>query len=116
MESFGPRAVVTGMYPFGRRKLRFEMEPLIRAAKARGAVLVSSVRDILQRRPPESQAWMAEAARAYDHILVHADPALVPFDPGFAMDAAFTAKLKATLQDPTYGQRPPVPGTPEWNG
>ena len=30
--------------------------------------------------------------------------------------AAFTAKLKATLQDPTYGQKPPIPGTPEWNG
>jgi hypothetical protein len=30
--------------------------------------------------------------------------------------AAFTQKLKATLSDPTYGQKPPVPGTPEWNG
>ena len=30
--------------------------------------------------------------------------------------AAFTAKLKATLTDSSYGQNPPVPGTPEWNG
>jgi hypothetical protein len=29
--------------------------------------------------------------------------------------AAFTQKLKATLTDP-YGQKTPVPGTPEWNG
>ncbi|MBM3826761.1 MAG: NAD(P)H-dependent oxidoreductase subunit E [Verrucomicrobia bacterium] len=28
----------------------------------------------------------------------------------------FAAKLKATLKDPSYGQHPPVPGTPEWNG
>ncbi len=30
--------------------------------------------------------------------------------------AAFTAKLKASLSDPSYGQKTPVPGTPEWNG
>ena len=28
----------------------------------------------------------------------------------------FAAQLKATLKDPSYGQNPPVPGTPEWNG
>lgn len=30
--------------------------------------------------------------------------------------AKFAAQLKATLADPTYGQKPPVPGTPEWIG
>ena len=28
----------------------------------------------------------------------------------------FATQLKATLKDPSYGQNPPVPGTPEWNG
>ena len=30
--------------------------------------------------------------------------------------AQFATQLKATLKDSSYGQNPPVPGTPEWNG
>ena len=29
---------------------------------------------------------------------------------------AIEMTLQATLKDPAYGQNPPVPGTPEWNG
>ena len=47
--------------------------------------------------------------------VVHVDHAMhenvKPEDAG-----KFAAQLKATLKDSSYGQNPPVPGTPEWNG
>src|SRR3569833_4774685 len=44
-----PDAVVTEMYPFGRRPFRFELTPLLEAARtmARRPVIASSVRDVL---------------------------------------------------------------------
>ncbi len=95
LEAEAPRVLVTEHYPFGRRKLRFELEPLLCAARARRPRpwLVASVRDLLVRKPAEKTAWMAEAAAAYDRILVHGDPALIPFEASFAQTAALGERL-----------------------
>ena len=75
-----PDILVTELFPFGRRQMRFELLPLLDAARsaARPPVIAASVRDILQRRSPsrtaEALAWFD---RYYDRLLVHADPALV---------------------------------------
>src|SRR5579859_6731416 len=47
------RALVTETYPFGRRALRFELEPLIEAVRAAvpRPALVASIRDILVAKP-----------------------------------------------------------------
>ena len=75
-----PDILITELFPFGRRQMRFELLPLLEAARsaARPPVIAASVRDILQRRSPsrtaEALAWFD---RYYDRLLVHADPAVV---------------------------------------
>ncbi|MGC3834096.1 hypothetical protein ACPSKX_07320 [Moritella viscosa] len=51
-ETLQPDLIVTETYPFGRRQMRFELLPLLNWAKSQSnpPVLVSSIRDILQRR------------------------------------------------------------------
>ena len=76
-----PDMVITEAYPFGRRQMRFELEPLMRAARTADwkPVTVASIRDIMtenraQRRVRES----VEMARDFfDLILVHGDPDLI---------------------------------------
>jgi predicted glycosyltransferase len=79
-----PRVVITEMFPFGRRAFRFELLPLLAAAAAARPRpwLVGSVRDILVPKPVrERYSWMRDLALAhYDRVLVHTDPALIPFD------------------------------------
>ena len=76
-----PDVVVTETYPFGRRALRFELEPLIEAARAATPrpALVASIRDILVAKPdPAKRRAMIERFQAdYDLVLVHADPRLI---------------------------------------
>ena len=78
-----PRAIITEMFPFGRRAFRFELSPLLEAAAcARPRPWrLCSVRDVLVRKPdPEGYAWMLAQARAhFDRILAHTDPQLIPF-------------------------------------
>src|SRR4029077_15728530 len=65
----------------------FELEPLI--AAVRTAVprprLISSVRDIVVVRDDAArrQDIVARVRRDFDAVLVHGDPALVPFDASF---------------------------------
>ena len=83
-----PDVLIIELYPFGRRQLRFELLPLLDASRARDnrPVVVSSVRDILvEKKRPERDQEMVELARQYfDHVLVHGDPDLIPFDKTFA--------------------------------
>ncbi len=80
-----PDTVITELFPFGRRQLAFELEPLLTRARARGCTIVASVRDILVE--PDKLERVGEAIerveRFFDHVLVHGDPAFVPFDTTF---------------------------------
>ena len=80
-----PHVVVTETYPFGRRLLRFELEPLVERARTAGCGLVSSIRDVLQppSKPSRARAAADRVAECYDAVLVHGDPALVGLDATF---------------------------------
>ncbi len=82
-----PQAIVIELFPFGRRQMRFELLPLLEAAHqgASRPVIVSSVRDVLGgSRDPERQLRMlAYFDQYFDHVLVHGDPTLLPFDRTF---------------------------------
>jgi predicted glycosyltransferase len=97
-----PRVVITEMFPFGRRGFRFELLPLLEAVAAvrPRPWLVCSVRDILVPKPaPERYSWMRDLALAhYDRVLVHTDPALVPFGLTFP----YAGDLGARLVDTGY--------------
>jgi predicted glycosyltransferase len=95
-----PQVVITEMFPFGRRAFRFELLPLLDAlAVTRPRPwLVCSVRDILVRKAAaEGYAWMRDLALArYDRVLVHTDPALIPFGLTFPHADALGSRLVST--------------------
>ena len=89
-EEVGPDIVLTELFPFGRRQLRFELLPLLdRAATDRARTsrprIACSVRDILVQSPkPERTREMLELVRRhYDLVLVHGDPRFVSLDATF---------------------------------
>ena len=87
-EAVRPDAVVIEAFPFGRRAFRFEIEPLIKAARSscpRPRVLCS-VRDIVVV-PSEASRHreIVDRVRAdFDFVLVHGDPAFVPLEASFS--------------------------------
>jgi predicted glycosyltransferase len=100
LDRLRPDAVMTETYPFGRRQLRFELEPLMHAARAASwhPLTVSSIRDILQEgRKPQSLAESMAAAHAwYDLVLVHGDPALVRIEATLPGAEQIAHKLRYT--------------------
>ncbi|WP_343560913.1 glycosyltransferase family protein [Kiloniella sp. b19] len=86
-EQLQPRLVLLEMYPFGRRQMRFELLPLLEAAKASAVrpLIVSSVRDILVKVPKPSrlEEMLSLVRESFDSVLIHGDPELIPFDRTF---------------------------------
>jgi predicted glycosyltransferase len=93
-----PDIVVTELFPFGRRQFAFELEPLLAEARAQGALVVCSVRDILVEPPkPERLLEMLDRVdRLFDRVLVHGDPNLVPFEETFRHADRIADKLSYT--------------------
>lgn len=88
-----PQVLLIEAYPFGRRQMRFELEPLVDAARAGASptrLIASSVRDILQEgRKAGRDAETAAALRAaFDLVVVHGDPAFMPLEATFSQAAA----------------------------
>ncbi len=87
--SVRPDVLIVELYPFGRRQLRFELDPLLDAADAMHPrpVIVSSVRDILvEKNRPERDRQMVDTAKArFDAVMVHGDPAFIPLDATFPL-------------------------------
>lgn len=79
-----PDALVTELYPFGRRALRDEFDALLRhARKAKPRpMILASIRDILN--PPSHPAKTDETSRSLgacmDHVLFHGDSAIAALD------------------------------------
>lgn len=93
-----PDLLITEHYPFGRRQLRFELTPLIARARSAGTMVVSSVRDVLVGMDrPERAAWAAARVEAeFDHVLVHGDPAVIPFAATFPEAHRIATRLSHT--------------------
>lgn len=93
-----PGALITEMFPFGRRAFRHELVPLLETAAAAGVPCVASVRDVLVGKPDPGRAlWMRDlATRYYTRVLVHTDPRLIPFELTFPHASALGERLVAT--------------------
>ena len=84
--SFEPDVVLIELFPFGRRQFRFELLPLLEAIHAapRRPHVACSVRDILvARKPGRAEETVETLRRWFDLVLVHGDPALIPFETTF---------------------------------
>lgn len=89
------------LFPFGRRQMRFELLPLLEAARSATPrpVIVSSVRDILgggQKDPKKQDEMLATFEAYFDYVLVHSDPNLVTFDRTFRHAPRLGARLHYT--------------------
>ncbi len=88
------------LFPFGRRQMRFEIEPVLQdaIASSRRPVIVSSVRDILvaQAKPERNDEMLGRVARYFDHVLIHGDQRLIPFDRTFPLADRIQDKLHYT--------------------
>ncbi|MCB2103045.1 MAG: glycosyltransferase [Rhodobacterales bacterium] len=104
-----PDVVITEMFPFGRRQFRFELLPLLEAARARSPrpVILSSVRDVLvtKDKPGRTEEMLGWAQAFYDRVLVHGDPKVIAFDETFPAARACAGLLAYT----GYVVDPPVP-------
>ncbi len=84
MTAFRPDALITELFPLGRRILAAEFEAAIAAARTanRGTKIIASVRDIPE--PPSKPIRLQQAAdrlrQHYDALLVHGDASFVALD------------------------------------
>lgn len=82
-----PHLVLTELYPFGRKKFAFELDPLIKAARGHGAAIVCSVRDLLVSDRPDQQRHDDRTAlkldAEFDAVIVHADPRFARLEESF---------------------------------
>ena len=93
-----PHVLVTETWPFGRRLLRFELEPLVEQARVARCRLVCSIRDVLQppSKPSRARAAADCVLARYDAVLVHGDPALVRLEASFPETARIGERIRYT--------------------
>ncbi len=98
-----PDIVLTELYPFGRRQMRFEIKPLLEHARALRErtglpVIASSVRDILV--PPTKSGRTEEIIERvrhyYDLVLTHGDESVIPFERSFARAGDIAGTIHST--------------------
>jgi predicted glycosyltransferase len=84
--AFDPDVLVLEHWPFGRSAFTTEVSALLDAVRHRGARVAASVRDLLvSKADPVKFRRMLEHAARLDRILVHGDPALLPFAASFPL-------------------------------
>ncbi len=108
-----PDAVITELYPFGRRAIAFELAPLVEAASALAPrpLVLSSLRDVLiaPADPRKVEAALLRAYDLYDRVLVHGDPAFLPLEASYPAAAAlgerivYTGYVVAPPENPRQG-------------
>ncbi|HEX3500812.1 MAG TPA: glycosyltransferase [Stellaceae bacterium] len=95
-----PHVVLVESFPFGRRAFRFELVPLI--AAARQAVprphILASLRDVLVTRdnPARAAEIVATVRRDFDAVLVHGDAALIDLAASFPAATEIADRLRYT--------------------
>ena len=98
-----PDILITELFPFGRRQMRFELDALLQHARSNGAsshipLIVSSVRDILVPSTKEGreEEIVSYIRRHYDLVLVHGDENLIPFSRSFSRAAEIADSIRST--------------------
>jgi len=95
-----PAVLITELYPFGRRQFRFELIPLLEAARASSTChrIVSSMRDIMveMNQPHREQEMIENALKYFDDILLHGDPDIAPLEKTFSRHAEIDHLIRYT--------------------
>lgn len=100
LDAVAPDILLLETYPFGRRAMRFELEPLLKAAACRHPrpLVASSIRDILQeaRRPGRDAEVVAAVLAQFDCVLVHGDPRFARLEDSFPLAPEIADRLAYT--------------------
>ena len=115
-----PDAVLIEAFPFGRRAFRFELDPLIEAARSLRPrpLVLCSLRDIVVApRDAKRAGEIVDRVRAdFDRVLVHGDPVFVPLEASFPLASEIADRLIYTgyvgAVDEPAGMAPPDEGLP----
>ncbi|MEH6402352.1 MAG: glycosyltransferase [Sneathiella sp.] len=95
-----PDILITELFPFGRRQMRFELLPLLEAASKaeHPPLIISSVRDILvaQTKPGRNEEMMDLVKKYFHKVMVHGDPELVSLDKTFPHTKSIEDKIHYT--------------------
>ena len=98
--SIKPEVLITETFPFGRRMMRFELLPLLTAAKqaSNAPLIIASIRDILQpkSKPERNEEILDWIKSFYDRVLIHGDPALIKLELTFPFAKQVRNKLHYT--------------------
>ena len=92
-----PDVVLIEAFPFGRRAFRFELEPLLEAARSRcpRPLILCSVRDIVV--VPDDAARHRDIVERvladFDFVLVHGDPDFIPLEVSFPAASKIAERL-----------------------
>ncbi len=88
-DEFRPDVLIVESYPFGRRQMRFELTPLLEAARDRAQrpLVLVSVREYVQakRKPGRVEKTVALLRDLYDGVMVHGDPVFARFEESFPL-------------------------------
>lgn len=98
-DALSPDILLIEAFPFGRRQVRFELLPLLAAARARKprVLIASSVRDILQaNRKPGRDLETVAALADFDAVLIHGDPAFARIEESFPLADQIADKVHYT--------------------
>jgi predicted glycosyltransferase len=92
-----PDAVLIEAFPFGRRAFRFELDPLIDAARSRlpRPLVLCSLRDIVIA-PQDAKRCKEIVSRVradFDFVLVHGDPIFIPLEASFPLASEIADRL-----------------------
>ena len=106
-----PDALIVETFPFGRRLMRFELLPLLEAARAMRPrpLIACSVRDILQERgkPGRAEETVETIGKYFDLVTVHGDPKFASFGETFPLADALAKQIAYTGL--VSGPPPPLP-------
>lgn len=95
-----PRMLIVELFPFGRRKMRFELLPLLDTARESDPrpQILCSMRDVLvDDKNAEKTAWMIDTfERYFDLVLLHGDPEFLPLERSFSRTHEIASKLRYT--------------------
>lgn len=109
-EAFSPHILITETFPFGRRMLRFELLPLLEAARKSSVCVqtIASIRDILQpkSKPGREQEICELIEEFYDHVLVHGDQRINRLKDSFSLATRIEDKVSYSGYICTPGSPP----------
>jgi predicted glycosyltransferase len=100
-DRFAPDILLIELFPFGRKKFKFELLPLLAHARATrpGTKIVCSLRDILVHRP-DQERYEADVCtlmnQYFDLLLIHADPRLQRLEETFGSVTQLRCPIRYT--------------------